>query len=109
MTKACFEPALDYVVVKVPKWEMRKFDGVKPVIGSQMKSIGEVMSIGRSFEEALQKAVRMLELGRELIEENPDITDPEALQPELRDQPISGFLLLWTLLEQGFPYRKFMS
>lgn len=70
VTKACFEPALDYIVVKVPKWEMRKFAGVKAQIGSQMKSIGEVMSIGRSFEEALQKAVRMLELGRELVAES---------------------------------------
>ena len=60
-TKACFEPALDYVVVKAPRWDLQKFRGAKPTIGSSMKSVGEVMAIGRSFEEALQKALRMLD------------------------------------------------
>jgi len=82
VTKACFEPALDYIVVKVPKWEMRKFSGVKAEIGPQMKSIGEVMSIGRSFEEALQKAVRMLELGRELVSEGDQ--DIDRIKEDLR-------------------------
>jgi carbamoyl-phosphate synthase large subunit len=59
-TKACFEPALDYVVVKAPRWDLQKFRGALPGIGSSMKSVGEVMAIGRSFEEALQKALRML-------------------------------------------------
>ncbi|MDR1786853.1 MAG: carbamoyl-phosphate synthase large subunit [Treponema sp.] len=59
VTKACFEPALDYVVVKVPRWDLAKFKNVETRIGSEMKSVGEVMSIGRSFEEALQKALRM--------------------------------------------------
>ncbi|MCK5233666.1 MAG: carbamoyl-phosphate synthase (glutamine-hydrolyzing) large subunit, partial [Candidatus Aenigmarchaeota archaeon] len=58
-TYACFEPALDYVVVKIPRWDFKKFRGVDRRIGTQMKSVGEVMAIGRSFEEALQKAVRM--------------------------------------------------
>ena len=62
-TCACFEPALDYVVVKVPRWDLKKFQGVSQRIGSAMKSVGEVMSIGRKFEEALQKALRMLEVG----------------------------------------------
>lgn len=59
-TTACFEPALDYVVVKVPRWDLGKFRKAERVIGSSMKSVGEVMSIGRSLEEALQKAVRMV-------------------------------------------------
>jgi carbamoyl-phosphate synthase large subunit len=59
-TKACFEPALDYVVVKAPRWDLQKFRGVARTIGSSMKSVGEVMAIGRSFEEALQKALRMV-------------------------------------------------
>jgi carbamoyl-phosphate synthase large subunit len=59
-TMACFEPALDYVVVKAPRWDLQKFRGASHSIGSSMKSVGEVMSIGRSFEEALQKALRML-------------------------------------------------
>ena len=63
VTKACFEPALDYVVVKVPRWDFGKFRGVSDRIGSAMKSVGEVMAIGRNFEEALQKALRMIETG----------------------------------------------
>jgi carbamoyl-phosphate synthase large subunit len=59
-TTACFEPALDYVVVKAPRWDLQKFRNASQSIGSSMKSVGEVMSIGRSFEEALQKALRML-------------------------------------------------
>ncbi len=62
-TIACFEPALDYVVVKMPRWDLKKFRMVSRSIGSQMKSVGEVMAIGRKFEEALQKAVRMLDIG----------------------------------------------
>jgi len=59
-TTACFEPALDYLVVKMPKWDLDKFRGASHFIGSEMKSVGEVMAIGRSFEEALQKGCRML-------------------------------------------------
>jgi carbamoyl-phosphate synthase large subunit len=59
-TTACFEPALDYLVVKMPKWDLEKFQGASHFIGSEMKSVGEVMAIGRSFEEALQKGCRML-------------------------------------------------
>ena len=60
VTKSFFEPALDYVVVKIPRWDLEKFRGAEERIGSAMKSVGEVMAIGRTFEEALQKAVRML-------------------------------------------------
>ncbi len=60
-TMACFEPALDYVVVKAPRWDLQKFRGAKLDIGSSMKSVGEVMAIGRSFEEALNKALRMVD------------------------------------------------
>jgi carbamoyl-phosphate synthase large subunit len=62
-TTACFEPALDYVVVKMPRWDLQKFRHVSRRLGSGMKSVGEVMAIGRTFEEALQKATRMLETG----------------------------------------------
>ena len=65
VTKACFEPALDYVVVKVPRWDLSKFKNVDLRIGSEMKSVGEVMSIARNFEEALQKALRMTGGGAE--------------------------------------------
>ena len=60
-TTACFEPALDYIVTKVPRWDLSKFDRVSRKIGSAMKSVGEVMAIGRTFEESLQKALRMVD------------------------------------------------
>ncbi len=63
VTQSFFEPALDYLVVKVPRWDLEKFTAVEERIGSSMKSVGEVMAIGRSFEEAIQKAIRMLDIG----------------------------------------------
>ena len=63
-TPACFEPTIDYVVVKIPKWQFEKFPGVDEVLGPQMKSVGEVMAIGRTFKEGLMKAVRSLETGK---------------------------------------------
>ncbi|MCU0454687.1 MAG: carbamoyl-phosphate synthase (glutamine-hydrolyzing) large subunit [Bacteroidales bacterium] len=62
-TTACFEPALDYIVCKIPRWDLNKFEGVSHAIGSSMKSVGEVMSIGRNFEEAIQKGLRMIGQG----------------------------------------------
>ncbi|GCE11474.1 carbamoyl-phosphate synthase (glutamine-hydrolyzing) large subunit [Tengunoibacter tsumagoiensis] len=61
VTQACFEPSLDYLAVKIPRWDLAKFKGVEETIGTGMKSVGEVMGIGRTFEEAYQKAIRMLE------------------------------------------------
>ena len=63
VTPACFEPVLDYVVVKIPRWAFEKFRDASPVLGTQMKSVGEVMAIGRTFKEALQKGLRGLEIG----------------------------------------------
>src|ERR671922_937771 len=60
-TPACFEPTIDYVVAKIPKWAFEKFPGADPVLGTQMKSVGEVMAIGRTFKEALNKGIRSLE------------------------------------------------
>ncbi len=64
VTPACFEPTIDYVVVKIPRWQFEKFPGAEPVLGTQMKSVGEVMAIGRTFKQALGKAVRSLETGK---------------------------------------------
>lgn len=61
VTCACFEPSLDYVVVKIPRWDLKKFTRVSTLLGSSMKSVGEVMSIGRTFEEAIQKAIREID------------------------------------------------
>ena len=71
-TSAFFEPALDYVVVKIPRWDLGKFHGVKRQIGSSMKSVGEVMAIGRTFEEAIQKGLRMIGQGMHGFVENRD-------------------------------------
>ena len=72
-TPSCFEPTLDYVVVKIPKWQFEKFHGADDTLGIQMKSVGEVMAIGRTFKEALLKGVRSLETGRRLEAEQVDL------------------------------------
>ena len=72
-TSAFFEPALDYVVCKIPRWDLTKFRGVKRELGSSMKSVGEVMAIGRTFEEALQKGLRMIGQGMHGFVENHEI------------------------------------
>src|SRR5881409_3803762 len=87
VTPACFEPVLDYVVVKIPRWAFEKFRDASPSLGTQMKSVGEVMAIGRTFKEALQKGLRGLEIGasgfspddrdRSLVP-GPDPTDRRA-------------------------------
>ena len=73
-TSAFFEPALDYVVVKIPRWDLTKFHGVKRQLGSSMKSVGEVMAIGRTFEEAIQKGLRMIGQGMHGFVENKSLT-----------------------------------
>ena len=83
-TSACFEPSLDYVVVKAPRWDFQKFRKINKGIGTQMKSVGEVMAIGRCFEEALQKAIRMLDLGRELTDVARLRTGLDQIRNELR-------------------------
>jgi carbamoyl-phosphate synthase large subunit len=67
-TRAAFEPSLDYVVVKIPRWAFEKFPGVDPTLGPQMKSVGEVMALGRTFPEALSKAVQSLEIGVDALD-----------------------------------------
>ena len=79
VTTTCFEPALDYVVVKIPRWDFQKFNGADRKIGTQMKSVGEVMAIGRCFEEALQKAARMLDIGKAGLVGNGDEDIMESL------------------------------
>jgi len=83
VTTACFEPSLDYVVVKIPRWDFQKFRLVSKRIGTQMKSVGEVMGIGRKFEEALQKGIRMLDKGRELTD--VDDIDINEIKNELEN------------------------
>ena len=84
-TPASFEPTIDYVVVKVPRWNMEKLPGADPTLGTQMKSVGEAMAIGRTFQEAFQKALRSLEDGRAGFGADPsdERIDPERLRERL--------------------------
>lgn len=79
-TPACFEPTIDYVVCKIPKWQFEKFPGSDDTLGPQMKSVGEVMAIGRTFKEALMKAVRSLETGKK---STADSIEPRRLRQKL--------------------------
>ena len=83
ITCADFEPALDYVAVKIPRWDLQKFSFVNQEISTEMKSVGEVMALGRSFEEALQKAVRMLNIGAEGLYPPPVKFPKKELKKEL--------------------------
>jgi carbamoyl-phosphate synthase large subunit len=87
ITTACFEPALDYLVLKIPRWDLTKFQKVDRRLGSQMKSVGEVMAIGRTFEEVLQKAIRMLDIGMKgfVANELEPIEDINELKYALRN------------------------
>jgi len=106
ITTACFEPALDYVAIKIPRWNLEKFRRVSPRIGTQMKSVGEVMGIGRTFEEAMQKSIRMLNTGmRGLV--NNDNESEWMLMPreeviyELSHPTDIRFLLIPIALKKG--------
>jgi carbamoyl-phosphate synthase large subunit len=104
VTTACFEPSLDYVIVKVPRWDFQKFINPDTTIGSQMKSVGEVMGIGRSFEEALQKAIRELEIGKIGLLCNDDggeLLDPDELRKGLHKPTDERLFLLPRALEAG--------
>ncbi len=81
-TPACFEPTIDYCVTKIPRWAFEKFPDADPVLTTQMKSVGEVMAIGRTFKESLQKALRSLEIGRFGL--GADRKDPDWTNDELR-------------------------
>lgn len=83
VTTACFEPALDYCVVKIPRWDLSKFVGVSKNIGSSMKSVGEIMAIGRTFEEAIQKGIRMVGLGMHGFVANKEEITIEGIEEEL--------------------------
>jgi carbamoyl-phosphate synthase large subunit len=99
-TCACFEPALDYVVVKAPRWDFNKFPGVEHRIGSAMKSVGEVMAIGRRFEEAVQKALRMTETGARGLVLNDNISFDD-LQTALAEPTEQRIFAVGEALRQG--------
>ncbi len=100
VTSAFFEPALDYVVCKIPRWDLSKFTGVSRQIGSSMKSVGEIMAIGRSFEEALQKGLRMVGQGMHGFVGNQPIKVGD-IRKELTEPTDQRIFALSEALEQG--------
>ncbi len=100
-TTACFEPALDYVVCKVPRWDLGKFRGVSRELGSSMKSVGEVMAIGRNFEEAIQKGLRMIGQGMHGFVANKELEVDDIEQALARPTDERVFVLAQAL-NQGY-------
>jgi carbamoyl-phosphate synthase large subunit len=101
-TPAFFEPALDYCVVKIPRWDLKKFKNVSKRIGSSMKSVGEVMSIGRKFEEALQKAVRMLDIGANGIVCNDKKFQFDDIESLLKEPGEERLFVIAQAFENGY-------
>lgn len=101
-TKAFFEPALDYIVVKVPRWDLKKFRLVKRNIGSSMKSVGEVMAIGRKFEEAIQKAMRMLDIGVEGLTASRTKIEFDNLEEALTNPTEERMFAVVQALKEGY-------
>ncbi|HLN20463.1 MAG TPA: carbamoyl-phosphate synthase (glutamine-hydrolyzing) large subunit [Bacteroidales bacterium] len=99
-TTACFEPALDYIVCKIPRWDLNKFEGVSHLIGSSMKSVGEVMAIGRTFEEAIQKGLRMIGQGMHGFTGNRDLSF-EDIEQELSEPTDMRIFSIAEALEKG--------
>ena len=109
ITTAGFEPSLDYVTVKMPRWDLTKFDKVTRHIGTQMKSVGEVMAIGRCFEEALQKAIRMLDIGRIGLVADPrhePLTDSEQIEARLQRMTDEIIFDVADALKAGFTVER---
>ncbi len=102
-TPACFEPTLDYVVVKIPKWQFEKFPGADESLGPQMKSVGEVMAIGRTFKQALLKGVRSLETGRRIGSET---IEPRILTKRLVTPHPERLQYIRYALSQGMSVRE---
>ena len=100
-TSAFFEPALDYVVCKIPRWDLSKFHGVERELGSSMKSVGEVMSIGRTFEEAIQKGLRMIGQGMHGFVENKELKI-EDIDKALREPTDKRIFVISKAMRAGY-------
>ncbi len=106
-TSACFEPTLDYVVVKIPRWNFDKFKGSDIHLGLQMKSVGEVMAIGRSFQEALQKACQSLEIRRNgLGADGKGETDQDKILHDLQYASGNRIFTVYDAMRIGIPTKK---
>ncbi|MDR1681880.1 MAG: carbamoyl-phosphate synthase (glutamine-hydrolyzing) large subunit, partial [Candidatus Symbiothrix sp.] len=104
-TTAFFEPALDYIVCKIPRWDLGKFHGVSKEIGSSMKSVGEVMSIGRSFEEVIQKGLRMIAQGMHGFVANKDL-EVANIEKALTEPTDKRIFFIAQALEAGYSIDK---
>lgn len=100
-TSAFFEPALDYVVCKIPRWDLSKFRGVDKELGSSMKSVGEVMAIGRNFEEAIQKGLRMIGQGMHGFVENKELEIPD-IDKSLREPTDKRVFVISKAMHKGY-------
>ncbi|MBT7652976.1 MAG: carbamoyl-phosphate synthase large subunit, partial [Flavobacteriales bacterium] len=106
-TSAMFEPTLDYVVVKIPRWNFDKFPGTDRQLGLQMKSVGEVMAIGRSFQEALQKACQSLEIKRNgLGADGRELRDHDAIMESLHHPSYNRLFHIYDAFKLGVPFHK---
>ena len=106
-TSAMFEPTLDYVIVKIPRWNFDKFKGADRELGLQMKSVGEVMGIGRSFQEALQKACQSLEIKRNgLGADGKELRDQEQILNSLEHPSWNRLFHIYDAIRLGIPFKK---
>ena len=106
-TSACFEPTLDYVVIKIPRWNFDKFKGSDTTLGLQMKSVGEVMAIGRSFQEALQKGCQSLEIGRNgLGADGKEITSQDEILKKLKHASSDRIFRIYDAFRIGVPIQR---
>ena len=106
-TSAYFEPTLDYVIVKIPRWDFNKFQGADRTLGLQMKSVGEVMGIGRSFQEALQKACQSLEIGRNgLGADGKELRDQDEIIKSLENPSWNRLFHIYDAIKLGIPFKK---
>jgi carbamoyl-phosphate synthase large subunit len=106
-TTAYFEPTLDYVIVKIPRWNFDKFEGADRRLGLQMKSVGEVMGIGRSFQEAIHKAAQSLEIRRNgLGADGKGISDQKIILDKLENASWDRVFVIYDAIQMGIPLRK---
>ncbi len=104
VTSAFFEPSLDYVALKIPRWDLNKFRKVSETISSEMKSVGEIMALGRNFEEVLQKGLRMLQIGAHGITHHPFVF--EDLEKELQSPTPKRVFAVYEAFKKGYTKEK---
>jgi carbamoyl-phosphate synthase large subunit len=109
-TFAFFEPTLDYIVTKIPRWPFDKFTGANRTLGTQMKATGEIMAIGRTFEESLHKAVRSLEIGaHRLYLKDTEKLDNEVLEYRMRKPDDERLFLIAEAFRRGYTVKDIQS